>query len=211
MSESQPPETGSVVRLTVVFEGGLLLAALVLGFFLEQPPMAQIEWTVVGLAEGIVAAAPLVALFFITVRYPIGPLKSIETVYKQLLVPLFRSATWGQLLLVSVLAGAGEEMLFRGAIQAGIQQFSGSMMLALAIASVLFGLAHPITTTYAVQVGAMGLYLGWLWLATGNLLVPIVTHAAYDFVALWYLTRRHVAAAEDDENAWNDERVRAEG
>jgi hypothetical protein len=209
--ESQTLETGSVVRLAVVCEGGLLLAALLLGFFLEQPPMAQIEWTVAGLAEGLVAALPLVGFLFLTVRHPVGPLKSIETVVRQLLVPLFRSATWGQLLLISILAGAGEEMLFRGAIQAGIQQYSGSAMLALAIASVLFGLAHPITTTYAVLAGAIGVYLGWLWLATGNLLVPIVTHAAYDFVALWYLTRRAPPASEPGETEWSDERVKAEG
>ena len=41
-------------------------------------------------------------------------------------------------------------------------------------------------------------YLGWLWLASDNLLVPIVTHAAYDFAALVYLLRRGVLAASDD-------------
>jgi membrane protease YdiL (CAAX protease family) len=34
------------------------------------------------------------------------------------------------------------------------------------------------------------LYLGWLWLASGNLLAPIITHGLYDFLALAYLTRR---------------------
>ena len=37
--------------------------------------------------------------------------------------------------------------------------------------------------------GLIGLYLGWLWLAVGNLLVPIVVHALYDFVALMYLVK----------------------
>ena len=37
--------------------------------------------------------------------------------------------------------------------------------------------------------GLIGLYLGWLWMATGNLLVPIVTHTVYDFVVLVYLVK----------------------
>ena len=35
----------------------------------------------------------------------------------------------------------------------------------------------------------------WLWLASGNLLVPIVAHGAYDFAALVYLL--HVAGSAD--------------
>lgn len=191
MMDPHTSQSQSFVRVAVACEGGLLLAALVLGWFLERPPLAQIDWTLRGFADGLLAAAPLVVALLLTVRYPVGPLKPIEAVVKQLLVPLFRSATLPELLLIAALAGIGEEMLFRGAMQAGIQQFSGSPWLALAIASVLFGLAHPITPTYAILAGAIGVYLGWLWLATGNLLVPIVTHAAYDFVALVYLLRRY--------------------
>jgi membrane protease YdiL (CAAX protease family) len=51
----------------------------------------------------------------------------------------------------------------------------------------VFGLAHPISTTYAVLASLIGIYLGFLFVATDNLLVPIVTHAAYDFLALVYL------------------------
>jgi membrane protease YdiL (CAAX protease family) len=40
-----------------------------------------------------------------------------------------------------------------------------------------------------VLAALIGLYLGWLWLAWGNLLLPIITHGSYDFLALWYLLR----------------------
>jgi len=62
-------------------------------------------------------------------------------------------------------------------------------VLGLVFASALFGLAHAITSTYAILAGLIGAYLGWLWLATDNLLTPTVAHAAYDLVALWYLLR----------------------
>ena len=50
-----------------------------------------------------------------------------------------------------------------------------------------FGAAHLITWTYAIIVCVIGAYLGWIYLATGNLLAPAVTHAVYDFAALWFL------------------------
>jgi membrane protease YdiL (CAAX protease family) len=36
----------------------------------------------------------------------------------------------------------------------------------------------------------MGAYLGGLWQTSGNLLVPIVAHAVYDFAVLCVLLRR---------------------
>jgi membrane protease YdiL (CAAX protease family) len=42
---------------------------------------------------------------------------------------------------------------------------------------------------YLVLAGLIGLYLGGIWLATGNLLVPIIAHAMYDFVALVYFVK----------------------
>ena len=88
--------------------------------------------------------------------------------------------------MIAALAGIGEETLFRGVIQAAVAQHVGGprgVWLGLLVAAVLFGLLHPVTPMYAVLAGAIGLYLGWLWLVGGNLLLPIVTHGVYDFVA----------------------------
>ncbi len=57
----------------------------------------------------------------------------------------------------------------------------------LAVASVVFGLLHAVTPTYAVLAALIGVYLGGLWQVTGNILTPIVTHALYDFLLLVYL------------------------
>jgi hypothetical protein len=46
---------------------------------------------------------------------------------------------------------------------------------------------HAVTVTYAVLATAVGAYLGWLALTTGNLLVPMIAHGLYDFVASVYL------------------------
>jgi membrane protease YdiL (CAAX protease family) len=57
----------------------------------------------------------------------------------------------------------------------------------LLLASLLFGLLHPLTVMYFVLASLVGVYLGCWQLATDNLLVVIVAHALYDFVALVYL------------------------
>ncbi|HEV3237849.1 MAG TPA: CPBP family intramembrane glutamic endopeptidase, partial [Gemmataceae bacterium] len=84
--------------------------------------------------------------------------------------------------------GIGEEMLFRGFTQAALATWLG-IWWALVLASVLFGLLHAITLTYAVLASLAGAYLGLVWIATDNLLAVIVAHALYDFVALTYLLR----------------------
>jgi uncharacterized protein len=107
-------------------------------------------------------------------------------------VPMFRDGQLVHLAIISVLAGLGEEMLFRGVIQAAVAQEIGGprgMWLGLAVAAVLFGMLHLVTPTYAVLAALIGLYLGGLWLLCDNLLAPVTTHAVYDFVVLVYLVR----------------------
>ena len=66
---------------------------------------------------------------------------------------------------------------------------AGGLALAIGIASVAFGLVHLITPTYAVLATLVGAYLGALYVLSGSILTPIVTHALYDFVALVYLVK----------------------
>jgi hypothetical protein len=103
------------------------------------------------------------------------------------------SRSAAELALIATLAGLAEETLFRGVVQVGLTRVlpaAGALM----VASAAFGLAHFVTRTYAVLAAIAGLYLGALYLLQGNLLVPIVAHALYDFVALMYLVRRYRAS-----------------
>jgi uncharacterized protein len=105
-----------------------------------------------------------------------------------LLRPLFGNWSVLQLLVISVIAGISEEAFFRGAIQGSLADRFGAMT-ALALASVAFGAAHLITWTYAIIAAFIGAYLGLVWIWTGNLLTPMITHAVYDFAALVYFLR----------------------
>ena len=65
-----------------------------------------------------------------------------------------------------------------------------SLWLAVIAAGLLFGAGHWLSASYAVLASLIGVYLGLLFVVSGNLLAPIVAHAAYDVVALYVLARR---------------------
>jgi uncharacterized protein len=181
------------------FEGSLALLAVALAWLLgTRPPLEtfHLDWRPAGL--GLAATVPPLVLFWFCVKCPWPPFQKIAHILDEMIVPLFQDCRVEQLAIVALLAGLGEETLFRGVVQAGIFQAVGpprGVWIALLAAAILFGLLHSITPTYVVLAGLIGLYLGWLWLVTDNLLVPITTHAAYDFVALLYLVKARPDAA----------------
>ncbi|HLV78343.1 MAG TPA: CPBP family intramembrane glutamic endopeptidase [Marinobacter sp.] len=92
------------------------------------------------------------------------------------------------LVLLSVLAGVGEELLFRGAIQGGLERYTGPW-LAIVIASMLFGLAHCISITYFLIATGLGVLLGVVYVISDSLALVMVWHAVYDMLALYCLLR----------------------
>jgi membrane protease YdiL (CAAX protease family) len=185
-------------RLAFLFELSLAGVACAVGSLLGVQPLAKLSRgpTGVGLARdglyGLVAALPLLLGLLLISHTAWRPFRRLRRLVMSHLVPLFVEASPGSLLAISVAAGVGEEVLFRGLIQQGLAQRFASpagAILALAVASVLFGAAHWVTRTYALLAFAIGVYLGGLYWLFDSLMVPVVTHAAYDFFALCYLLR----------------------
>jgi uncharacterized protein len=185
------------VAQAVTFEGTLALVACGLAWLLPVPPLRQIQWDGRGLGWGLAACVPLLVSMLALRGLKSGPFGRLNQVVDRFVVPLFSSCTLYDFALISMVAGFAEELLFRGLIQSALTNWLG-LAAGLVIASLLFGLAHIITPTYAVLAALIGVYLGWLWIATGNLLAPIVAHALYDFVALVYLTRSSRSSAPQE-------------
>lgn len=184
----------TVVLLAVLVEGGLLAAASLLGWLTNQPPLRYFDWTWQAVLWGVGATVPLILLFFLFLRWPIGPLKRIQRFSEDVIRPLLAPCSLIDLFGISLLAGLGEEMLFRGVLQ---EAFTGwfNVYVGVIVASLLFGILHSITFSYAVLAGIMGAYLGCVWLyADHNLLVVVLTHALYDFIVLLWLLRGPGAA-----------------
>lgn len=181
-------DQGSVVMAAVLFEGGLAPLALGLGWLLGRSPLEGFSWSIRDAFLGVVAALPMYAAFQILMRWPIRPLTRIRRFFEAELTPLFGSRPDSDLALIALAAGVGEEMLFRGVFQGALAHWLGPWE-GLVAASLLFGLVHPITATYVVVAGLLGAYLGTVWIFSGNLLVVMIAHAVYDFLALRALFR----------------------
>jgi membrane protease YdiL (CAAX protease family) len=177
-----------IIIFAVFFEAGLAPFSLLLGWFLGHNPLEGFVWSLNDALWGAVAALPLIVLFLTMLTWPIGPLTRVRKFCDDEVVPLFDKSSWSELALISLSAGVGEEMLFRGLFQATFTHWLG-VGWGLTLASLLFGLLHPITLWYIVIAGCLGFYIGAVWIVNGNLLTVMVIHALYDFVALGYLIR----------------------
>ncbi len=176
----------SLFARAAAFEALLALVALGVGSLVGVSPAESLRFSWAALLLGLAATAPPAAGLLALERAESGWAVRIRQSARKLLGPLFTHAGWREVALLSLAAGVGEEMLFRGLLQQGLSNVWGSGV-ALVVASATFGVLHWLTPGYAVLAGLGGLYLGALYLATGNLLVPMVVHAAYDMVALWLL------------------------
>lgn len=90
-------------------------------------------------------------------------------------------------LLIYLATGIPEELLFRGLIQNLLGRWLGART-ALAIASVVFGLAHLPDPRYVLLATLAGVAYGWVYRRTGKITASAVTHALVD--AAWVLMLR---------------------
>jgi membrane protease YdiL (CAAX protease family) len=194
--ETTPPSSWHFAVWAAVFEGGMAVVAVPLGWLFSEPPLETFAWSWAALGWGLAGIVPPLGLFWFCLVCPWRPFRHLVSVVEEHLLPLFRTLGLLEIAVICLLAGLGEEMLFRGVVQAGLADLATgwlgrtpALWLGLLLAGALFGLAHAITLTYLVLAALIGVYLGGLWLLSGNLLAPIAAHAGYDFLALVYLAR----------------------
>lgn len=181
------------IMFALCFESALVVVALLLALIFGLRPWLTIVfgWGALGLS--VLATLPIVAAVMSLLQFRWRWVEDLRRIVEDHLLPLFSGAGPAALLFVALAAGLGEELLFRGVIQAGLEGLIGPVA-ALVAASLLFGLAHALTPAYFVLTCLMGLYLGWLYQVTGNLLMPIMVHFLYDWIVLvWYLRRAPAA------------------
>ncbi|MDG5767805.1 CPBP family intramembrane metalloprotease [Balneolales bacterium ANBcel1] len=163
----------------VVYAG---LAWVLVRFFHDAPPAAMFQhgfpWPVqlvVGATLGVLAALVISRIMFRTAFSSILKDYAIVQMLSEMRLSRFDR------LQISLFAGAGEELLFRGAIQPLLGIWVTSFLFVAlhgyfrfhSIRHVLFGVIF-----FALSVG-----LGWLFQWAG-LLAAMAAHAAYDYVML---------------------------
>ena len=106
---------------------------------------------------------------------------SIRRLYRQL-TRLFKDITWPGIVLLSFLAGFGEELLFRVVLQGGLTPYLGDVA-ALVLASMVFGVMHFLSKAYVLMTFVLGLVLGMAYLWTQSYLLVAMAHFVYDICA----------------------------
>ncbi|HEX3601285.1 MAG TPA: CPBP family intramembrane glutamic endopeptidase, partial [Lacipirellulaceae bacterium] len=145
--------------MAVVVEGGLALAAVAISALFHVSLREQIaplgKPLAVAFARGVAATVPMFLVFLWLVNSKLPPFQQLRDQVEALVREMFPSGSVPQLAMVAVLAGIGEELLFRGAVQTKLVDWT-TPAVGLAITSLLFGLAHALSKlyfTFAVVVG----------------------------------------------------------
>ena len=176
--------SGSAVLLLGILSllmGRRLVGPLALG--LEAPlSVANVLWTGALFLIGICTL-----LVFRAVRRAMG---TEETRLVHQLMPV-TSKERRLFAGLSLCAGFGEEMAYRGYALTALVLATGSATLALIVTSATFGVLHAYQGPIGVvRTGVIGLIMGAVFLHTGSLWPPIVAHTLIDLVAGFVLSER---------------------
>lgn len=177
--------------MAVLVEGaiGLVAAGLaeLFGISLREQFGASKEELLDSVVAGVAATMPMLAIYWWLSVSSWAPLVELRETVRRMVRELFPDAKIPELATIALLAGVGEELLFRGVVQTGIGALT-TPAVGLVAGSLVFGGLHAVSRLYFVLATLIGLYLGWLMMEFEDITVPIVAHALYDFVALTYLT-----------------------
>jgi membrane protease YdiL (CAAX protease family) len=172
------------------FEASLVLVAIILGWIADINPFQNIFFSETAIAYGLLGTLPLFLMFLALEKIQGQSVVKIRELLLNTLGPGLHRYHWTDLFMLAAIAGIAEELLFRGVIQPWIE-VSWGITAGLVVSNIVFGLVHAVTPLYAVLAALVGIYLG-LSLDYGgerNLLIPVIIHAFYDFLAFVALMR----------------------
>lgn len=199
--DKYPIKPDDFFKKAFLFEAALILVAVILGWIANINPFAYLYFSESAIAYGVIGTMPLFLLFLAMEQIQLESVVKIRSVLLEILGPGLYRYHWTDLLVLAAIAGLSEELLFRGVIQPWIES-SWGMMTGLVGCNIIFGLAHAVTPLYAVLATLVGIYLSLSMDYGGNrnLLLPIVIHGLYDFLAFVALMRAYRASRLSDPN-----------
>ena len=178
-----------------LFEAALILVAVVLGWLSGINPFATLHYSESAIFYGILGTIPLFFLYLLLDQVSLDAVVSIRRFLLETLGPALHRCHLADLFILAAIAGISEEILFRGVIQPWMES-SWGITAGLIGSNILFGLVHSITPLYTVLATLVGIYLGMALDFGGdrNLLIPIIIHGLYDFLAFLALMRSYRAS-----------------
>ncbi|MGV8121694.1 MAG: lysostaphin resistance A-like protein [Candidatus Xenobiia bacterium LiM19] len=173
--------SSSVFRSILMIQGAVLVIAILWGVFRKIPWWTSLifDYSIFwGILLGLALAVLNQGAYQIAIKLKAA---NIEWVISQVFYPLFKNMRIIEMVLISLLSGFCEESLFRGVLQ---------HEWGLLISSVIFGLLH----TGDRRLIASGIWailssviLGYSYMVSGNLLIPIFAHAVNNICGIVYV------------------------
>jgi membrane protease YdiL (CAAX protease family) len=146
------PATPAALRLAPGWETGRALSVMVLGMLALGQALDSLTW-LVGLGD-----------------------RGTMVVVRRVLEGAMGPELFGAVIVFGVVAGATEELFFRGYMQSRLGEAWGPVR-AIVVSAACFGVLHvDVSGVHMVLAFAMGLYLGFLVEYTGSVLPAVVCH-----------------------------------
>jgi membrane protease YdiL (CAAX protease family) len=173
----------SLLLVALFVEGGLFFVGLLLMGASRAEAWSRFDLSWRATAYALLLCVPMLAMLYLSERTQWPPLARLRDELDEKVMPIFANCKIVDLAIIALLAGASEELFFRGWLQ-GVLINKFDVLLGILIASAIFGFMHYLSPIYAIYAGLTGLYLGLIYQTSGNLYIVMVIHAAYDFIAL---------------------------
>ena len=185
----------TLLLVTVITEGGLYFLGLALmnSAEIELRSVFNVSW--ISTIYALLLTLPMFVALYLVERSRWEPIVQLRKEMDEKILPIFANCKVVDLAVIAFFAGVGEELFFRGWMQAVLVERSG-VVIGILITSIVFGFLHYLSTAYAVYAFLTSMYLGIIYLITGNVFIVMAIHAVYDFIALMYLVKkdREIAA-----------------
>ena len=130
--------------------------------------------TPVDLGLGALLGAAAAVILWLTIRI-VKPFRRSRALG---VLAILGETGWLRVILLCLVAGVAEEMLFRGCLQA---------VTNIWVAAVLFGLLHAYGRLYVVVAIVAGAGLGYLYHFTGSLAAAAAAHAVYNLTVVVFV------------------------
>lgn len=174
---------------TTLALGALIVpASIAVADWVSIDPYARMGARLDAVAVGVLATAPMLALLVLIMKTRWPPISAFRQSQIEFFGDIGFAFTRLRVALLAVVAGVGEELLFRGVLQTAAEQHL-PLAAAIILPNILFGALHARSLIYALVAGIVGIYLGVVFWLSGNLVAAMIAHGLYDLIALEW-TRR---------------------
>lgn len=176
------------ILLAAICTEGILLAIWLSWYLLTDQPL-KFNFSLKTFFYALTFTIPLILInYFIFIKCKSD---EITNFLNEAIIPLCKSLDLFSALIISILAGVCEELFFRGLLLTFISDYCG-IYFAILTSSILFSVLHFIGRlkkykTIVLIYTFIGIYFALIVAITDNILIAILTHTIYDFIAInWF-------------------------